>query len=42
MRIKWAVCKKDDVSKFKADLLGHTESMQLLLVTVQMLIIRHR
>jgi hypothetical protein len=42
MRIKWAVCKKDDVAKFKADLLGHTESMQLLLVTVQMLIIRHR
>jgi hypothetical protein len=36
MKIKWAVCKRDDVAKFKADLAGHTESIQLLLATVQM------
>ncbi|CZR56326.1 uncharacterized protein PAC_06214 [Phialocephala subalpina] len=36
MKIKWAVCKKDDLAKFNADLVGHTESIQLLLTTVQM------
>lgn len=36
MKIKWAVCKKDDVAKFKADLVGHTESIQMLLAAVQM------
>jgi hypothetical protein len=36
MKIKWAVCKKGDLAKFKADLVGHTESIQLLLTTVQM------
>jgi len=36
MKIKWAVCEKDDVVRFKADLVGHTESIQLLLTTVQM------
>ena len=36
MRIKWAVCTKDDVAKFKADLVGHTESIHLLLSTIQM------
>ncbi|KAF8854607.1 hypothetical protein BDZ45DRAFT_758459 [Acephala macrosclerotiorum] len=36
MKIKWAVCKKDDLAKFKADLVGHTESIQLLFATVQM------
>ena len=36
MRVKWAVCKKSDVAMFKADLAGHTESMQLLLSTLQM------
>ena len=36
MRIQWALCKKEDVTKFKADLVGHTESIQLLLATVQM------
>ena len=35
MKIKWAVCKKEDVAKFKADLLGHTENIQLLLATIQ-------
>ena len=36
MRVRWAVCKKSDVATFKADLAGHTESMQLLLSTLQM------
>lgn len=36
MKIKWAVCKRDDLARFKADLIGHTESIQLLLATVQM------
>lgn len=35
-KVKWAVCKKDDLVKFKADLVGHTESIELLLTTVQM------
>jgi hypothetical protein len=35
-KIKWALCKKDDLAKFKADLIGHTESIELLLVTLHM------
>ena len=35
-KVKWAVCKSDDVAKFKADLMGHTESIELLLMTIQM------
>ncbi len=36
MRIKWALCKKDDLARFKADLQGHTSSIEVLLLTVQM------
>ncbi|OBT55540.1 hypothetical protein VE04_04276 [Pseudogymnoascus sp. 24MN13] len=36
MKIQWAMCKKEDVARFKADLVGHTESIQLLLVAMQM------
>ena len=36
MKIKWALCKKEDFSIFKADLVGHTRSIQLLLTTVHM------
>jgi hypothetical protein len=36
MKIKWAICKKDDLAKLKADLVRHTESIQLLLTTLQM------
>ncbi|EAQ84488.1 hypothetical protein CHGG_08502 [Chaetomium globosum CBS 148.51] len=36
IKIKWAVCKKDDVEQFKADLRGHTGSIQVLLLAVQM------
>lgn len=35
-RIQWTLCKKKDVMLFKADLLAHTESTQLLLTTIQM------
>jgi hypothetical protein len=36
MKVKWAVCRKEDVARFKTDLVAHTESIQLLLMTVQM------
>jgi hypothetical protein len=36
MRIRWAMCKKEDVNAFKADIAAHTESIQLLLTTIQM------
>lgn len=36
MKIKWAICRKEDVAKFKAALIGHTDSIQILLATVQM------
>lgn len=35
-KVKWALCKSKDVNKFKADLVIHTESIQLLLATMQM------
>ena len=34
-RLKWALCKKREVVQFKSDLLAHTESIQMLLITVQ-------
>lgn len=27
MKIRWAVCRKDDIAKLKADLVGHTEAI---------------
>ena len=39
-RIRWALCKKEDVAKFKTDLVAHTESIQLLLTTVQMRVVK--
>jgi hypothetical protein len=36
MKVRWALCKKDDLIRFKTELLGHTESIELLLMTVQM------
>jgi hypothetical protein len=35
-KVKWAICKKDDLVKLKADLVGHTESIELLLMSIQM------
>lgn len=34
-KIQWALYKKKDVVQFKTDLLAHTESIQLLLATIQ-------
>jgi Fungal N-terminal domain of STAND proteins len=39
MKIKWAFCKEEDVEKFKADLRGHSASIQLLLQTIEMYVI---
>jgi hypothetical protein len=36
MKIKWAMCKRDDLVKFKMDLVGHTESIEMLLTTLQL------
>ncbi|TVY38351.1 hypothetical protein LSUB1_G002624 [Lachnellula subtilissima] len=36
MKIKWAVFKRDDIASFKANLVGHTESINLLLAALQM------
>ncbi len=35
-KIKWVWCKKEDVVKFKADLMAHTESIDILLTTIHM------
>jgi hypothetical protein len=36
MKMQWTKCKKEDMARFKADLAGHTESIQLLLMAMQM------
>jgi predicted nucleic acid-binding Zn-ribbon protein len=36
MKIKWALCKKEDLSRFKLDLVGHIENIQMLLTTLRM------
>ncbi|KAK3316799.1 hypothetical protein B0H66DRAFT_562214 [Apodospora peruviana] len=36
MKLKWALLKEDDVEKFKADLRGHTGSINLLLSSCHM------
>lgn len=36
MKIRWALCKEEDVEKFKADLRGHSASIELLLLAIQM------
>jgi hypothetical protein len=36
MKIKWAVLKKEDLVRFKMDLVGHTESIEMLLATLQL------
>lgn len=34
-KIKWAVCKKDDMERFRADLRGHTGALEVLAKIVQ-------
>ena len=43
MKIRWAICKKDDLTKFKANLAGHTEAINILLNAMAMcsLLLRH-
>jgi hypothetical protein len=36
MKIKWALCKSEDVAKFKVDIAAHTQSILLLLSTLQL------
>jgi hypothetical protein len=36
MKIKWAVCKVDDLAKFKTALQGHSGSIQILLLSIEM------
>jgi hypothetical protein len=36
MKIKWALCKKEDLASFKAALQGHRGAIELLLMTLQM------
>ena len=35
-KVEWVVCKKEDLAKFKADLVAHTESIEVLLTAVHM------
>jgi histidinol dehydrogenase len=35
-KIKWALCKKEDVVRFKADLMAHTESIDILLIAIHL------
>ena len=38
-KVRWAVCKKDDIAKFKVDLMMHTQSIQTLLITLQLYVL---
>lgn len=35
-KIQWALCKKDDVDRFRAKVSGHTAAISILLMTVQL------
>lgn len=35
-KIQWALCEKGDLLKFKAEVMGHTGSINMLLTTVQL------
>ena len=34
-KVKWAVCKRDDVEALRAEIRGHTSSIEVLLMTLQ-------
>ena len=36
MKVRWAVCKNEDVETFKAELRGHRGAIEVLLLTLQM------
>jgi len=35
-KIKWALCKEDDLANFRAQIRGHTSSLDILLSTIQL------
>ena len=35
-KIQWALCKKEDVQKFRAQIQGHTSSIAILLMTLKL------
>ncbi|ORY13676.1 hypothetical protein BCR34DRAFT_586269 [Clohesyomyces aquaticus] len=37
-KMRWAICRKDDLAKFKADINAHLVSMELLLLAFQLLV----
>jgi hypothetical protein len=40
-KVQWALCKKEELIRFKIDLMGHTESIELWLTIVQMYVSNH-
>ena len=34
-KVKWALCAKEDLEKFRAEIRGHTSSLNILLTTIQ-------
>lgn len=36
MKVKWAICKNEDLEKFKAEMVGHRGAIELLLLSLQM------
>ena len=36
MKIRWKLCKKEDLEKFKANIATHTLSIELLLTTINL------
>jgi hypothetical protein len=35
-KLKWSLCKEGDVNKFRAEIKGHTSSLNILLATIQL------
>ena len=35
-KVQWAVCHKGDIAKLQADVVGHTQSIEMLLAAIQM------
>jgi hypothetical protein len=42
MKIKWNLCKKDDIVSFKGDVTAHVQSIHILLTALQMVCILSR
>jgi hypothetical protein len=35
-KLQWSLCRKEDVAKFRAEVSGHVDALQLLVLTLQM------